>query len=123
MKTIFELTPEQLRKAAQIKEQIASLEKQMQALLGQSATPSKNNAPVAKAAGGVSAATRARISEAMRARWAKVKASKAGQAAAKPAARPAQSGASKRKPMSAAQKAKIAETMRARWAKVKSGKK
>lgn len=109
MKTILELTSQQLRRAAQIKEQIASLERQLQGILGQ-------GAPVAKSNGGLSAAARAKISAAAKARWAKIKA-KGGQSFSKPAQKPA------RKPMTAAQKAKIAATLKARWAKIKAGKK
>jgi hypothetical protein len=111
MKTILELTSQQLRRAAQIKEQISSLERQLQGILGQGA-PGSN--------GGMSAAARAKISAAAKARWAKIKA-KGGQSLSKPAQKPAQKSA--RKPMSAAQKAKIAATLKARWAKIKAAKK
>jgi len=110
MKTILELTSQQLRRAAQIKEQITSLERQLQNILGQTA-------PAAKSNGGMTAAARAKISAAAKARWAKIKAAKGGQVSSKPAQKPA------RKPMSAAQKAKIAATLKARWAKIKAAKK
>lgn len=114
MKTIADLTADQLRKAAQIKEQIASLENQMQALFGPPAPPPRKK-------GELSAAGRARISAALKARWAKKKADEQGQSASKPA--PAAAKASpKRKTMSAAQKAKIAATMRARWARIRAAK-
>lgn len=109
MKNILELTSEQLRRAAQIKEQISSLEKQLENLLGQ--------APAAKRNGGMSASARAKISAAAKARWARVRAEKGGSSAKtgkKPAAR---------KPMTAAQKARIAAAMKARWAKIKAAKK
>ena len=118
MKTISELSAAQLRRAAQIKEQIASLEKQIQSLLGQAA-------PAARKKGTLSAAGRAKISAALRARWARVRAAKQGQSSPKPAqavAKPASKPAPQRKAMSAAQKAKIAATMRARWAKIKAAK-
>lgn len=111
MKNILELTSQQLRRAAQIKEQISSLERQMQNILGQTAPSANGN-------GGMSAAARAKISAAAKARWAKIKGAKQGQAPAKPAQK---TGA--RKPMSAAQKAKIAATLKARWAKIKAAKK
>ena len=111
MKNILELSPHQLRRAAQIKEQITSLEKQMQALFGQGADAAKNN-------GGMSAAARAKISAALKARWAKIKAAKQGQAPAKQV-----QNSSGRKTMSAAQRAKIASTLKARWAKIKAAKK
>ena len=117
MKSILDLSPDQLRRAAQIKDQITSLEKQMQALLGQSA-PASPSKPVV--AGGMSKAARAKISAAMKARWAK---RKAGSKTLPTNAAPAASAPRKRKPMSAAQRAQIAETLRARWAKIKAGKK
>jgi hypothetical protein len=116
MKTILDLSSEQLRQAAQIKEQITSLEKQLQAILGGSAP-----AAMKEARGGanrMSAASRAKISAAAKARWAKAKANNQRTlAAAKPAQR-----AGNRKPMSAARKAQIASAMKARWAKIKAAK-
>ena len=64
-----------------------------------------------------SAAARARIAAAQRARWAKIKGEKSGTSAT--------AGARKSKrarTMSAAAKAKIAAAQRARWAKIKRGK-
>lgn len=110
MKNILELTSQQLRRAAQIKEQIASLERQMQNLLGQAAPSGNGN-------GGMSPAARAKISAAAKERWAKIKGAKPRQASAKPAP-----STFARKPMSAAQKAKIAATLKARWAKIKGSK-
>ncbi len=118
MKTISELSAAQLRRAAQIKEQVASLEKQLQSLLGQTAS-------VAKRKGGLSAAGRAKISAALRARWAKTKAAKHSQTSGKPAlatSRPASKASPQRKTMSTAQRAKIAATLKARWAKIKAAK-
>jgi hypothetical protein len=64
--------------------------------------------------GGVSAAGRARIAAAQRARWAKVKAkSNKGNVVTM----------SKKRTMSAAARRKIAAAQRARWAKVKAAKK
>jgi hypothetical protein len=62
----------------------------------------------------LSAAARARIAAAQRARWAKVRASKSQ--SAKGAATP-------KRTMSAAARKRIAVAQRARWAKVKAGKK
>jgi hypothetical protein len=112
MKNILELSSQQLRRAAQIKEQIASLERQMQNLLGQQA------APAPRSNGGMSAAARAKISAAAKARWAKIRAAKSAPTPVKSTQK-----ASGRKPMSAAQKAKIAATLKARWAKIKAAKK
>src|ERR1700730_16314870 len=64
--------------------------------------------------GRLSAAARARIGAAQRARWAKVKASKSqGRMAA----------AAPRRTISAAARKKMVAAQRARWAKVKAGKK
>ena len=72
--------------------------------------------------GGISAAGRARIVAAQKARWAKIKAAQAGNpAAAKPAAT---KPAAKKSVLSAAARAKIAAAVKARWAKAKAaGKK
>lgn len=107
---ITSLTAQQLRKAADLIEKIGSLEAQLAAYIGgSSAAPEA--APRKKSK--MSAAGRARIIAAQKARWAKVKAAKG----TKPAK-------AKKRTMSAAAKAKIAAIARARWAKVKaSGKK
>ena len=65
--------------------------------------------------GGMSAAARARIAAAQRARWAKVK--RNGGSAAKVVKTP------KRRVMSAAARRKIAAAQRARWARVRVAKK
>src|SRR2546429_8119416 len=64
----------------------------------------------------ISAAGRARIAAAARARWAKVK----GQQKVVPIAHAGKGG---KRTMSAAARRKIAASQRARWARVKSGKK
>jgi hypothetical protein len=75
MSTISSLTSAQLIKAAKIKEQIAKLEKQLNALLGASVPVAEAPKP-AKKKGKMSAAGRARIAAAQKARWAKIKAAK-----------------------------------------------
>jgi hypothetical protein len=72
------LTSSQLIKAAKIKDRIAQLEKQLSTLLGASAPSPKVPAakPVKKRK--MSAAGRARIVAAQKARWAKIKAAKKG---------------------------------------------
>jgi len=73
------LTPAQLRQAASIKEQVASLQEQLEAIFGGSAAAAPVKVvtakPVAKK-GGMSAAGKARIVAAQKARWAKIKAAK-----------------------------------------------
>jgi hypothetical protein len=102
------LSASQLRRAAGIKHKIETLQKQFARLLGGTAgaAPGKRRK--------LSAAGRARIAAAARARWAKVKGRKS---AAKPVRKV-------RRKMSAAARAKIAAAARARWAKAKAaGKK
>jgi hypothetical protein len=70
---ITELTPGQLRKAAKLKEQMARLQKELNRLLGTSApavVAARKQARKRK----MSAAGRARISAAAKARWARIKA-------------------------------------------------
>ena len=113
---IANLTPSQLRQAANLKEKIVALEKQLASLTGAS-TPVVVK-PAAKK-GGMSAAGKARIAAAQKLRWAKVKAAKAKPASPKPVVKPAK----KKFTMSAAAKAKISAAAKARWAAKKAGKK
>jgi hypothetical protein len=70
---MIKLSAVQLRKAASLKDKIASLEKQLNQLLGGgNETPSKAKPARRK----ISAAGLARIRAAQKARWAKVKAKK-----------------------------------------------
>jgi hypothetical protein len=78
MSEIKNITPSQLRQAADLKEKISTLENQLSQLLGATtqsvvAKPVTTKAPKKK---GMSAAGRARIAAAAKARWAKVKAAK-----------------------------------------------
>ena len=119
MSTILELTSAQLKQAADIKDQIEALNQELNALLGSSAAPVYKLAqpayqPAKK--GGMSAAGKARIAAAQRARWAKVKAEKPGKSLAV-AVKPA-----KKRGMSAAGKARIIAAQKLRWAKVKAAK-
>ena len=108
------LSPAQLRKAAELKERIDSLTSELGRILG--GAVSLNPQPLPPRAGGrqMSAAGRARIAAAARARWAKVRAAKGGSSAAKSSAK------SGRRQMSPAARAKIAAAARARWAKAKA---
>jgi hypothetical protein len=117
MSSIINLSAQQLRHAAAIKEQIQSLENEFGRILGTSTKPVVAAAPKKKFK--MSAAAKARISAAVKARWAKVKKLKP---AAKPV-KPAAKAPAKRK-MSAAAKAKLSAMAKARWAKAKAaGKK
>ena len=99
----------QLRRAADLQEKIEALNEELDSILGESA-PAPAKVP-AKQRGGMSAAGRAKIAAAQKARWAKAK-------AVKPAAKPAV--AAKGRGMSAAARAKIAAAAKARWAKAKA---
>jgi hypothetical protein len=127
MSSIANLSAQQLRQAADLKEKIAALENELSQLLGSSvkavAAPSAAKAPKNK--GGMSAAGKARISAAAIARWAKVKAAKSAVKPATTATKVAgvAQPAKKKFVMSAAAKAKISAAAKARWAKVKAAKK
>ena len=116
---ITEYTPAQLRQAADLKKKIEALEKQLGQILGSTAKPATAKAPKKK--GGMSAAGRAKVAAAQKARWAKVKAAKSVVApVTKPAAKsvPAAKPTKKKYTMSAAAKAKLSALAKARWAKI-----
>ena len=113
MSNLLSLTSSQLNQAARLKDRITDLEKQLAGILGSSA-PAASKAPAAKRGRKkMSAAGRAKIAAAQKARWAKINAGKPAKAAAKPAAK-------KKRTMSAAGRARIAAAARARWAKAKA---
>jgi hypothetical protein len=70
--SITNLSPKQLRRAADIKEKIASLQNELNQLLGSSTAPRMGRRGGWK----MSAAAKAKIAAAARARWAKIKAGK-----------------------------------------------
>lgn len=74
---ITNLTPQQLRKAANMKERIASLEKELAAILGAQSKPASDSSEKTSKPGNrrrrLSAAARAAIGAAAKARWAKAK--------------------------------------------------
>jgi hypothetical protein len=75
MSSITNLSPSQLRQIASLKEEIQSLETKLNQLLGSTGSPEATTTVSApKKKGGMSAAGRAAISAAAKARWAKVKA-------------------------------------------------
>jgi hypothetical protein len=101
------LTPAQLRHAADLKEKIEALQHELNHLHGSA----DGEAPAVHGKRKISAAGIARIRAAQKARWAKVK--------VKGSAKPAKRGPSK---MSTAARAKIAAAQRARWAKFHAAK-
>jgi hypothetical protein len=121
---MLDLTSAQLRQAANIKDQIAALEKQLAEITGTKATPVQTT-KAAKKKGGLSAAGRARIAAAQKARWARVKGVKGKTIAEKviQAVKAAQKPAKKKFAMSAAAKAILSAKAKARWAAKKAGQK
>ena len=122
---IANLTPAQLRQAADLKEKIAVLEKQLAGILADpgSAIPapflaSKSAKPAKRK---MSAAHKAKIKAAQKLRWSKFNAAKAKtvpvKAAVKASAKPFKKGG-----MSAAGRARIVAAQKARWAKIKAAK-
>ena len=105
---MLHLSSKQLRKAATLKEKIQSLEKQLGQILGSAPKPVVST--VVKKKRKMSAAGRAKIVAAQKARWAKVKVRKS-------AVRPVKKA---RRKMSAAGRAKIAAAAKARWKKAKA---
>jgi hypothetical protein len=121
---LINLTPAQLRQAANLKEQIEGLHKQLAAIAGPGMpSPLKAVNPVSRKKGGMSAAGKARLVAALKARWAKIKATKVKPAATPKAVVPVTKPLKKKFTMSAAARAKISATAKARWAKIKAAKK
>ena len=113
MNSIANLSVQQLRRIVNLKEKIEALENKLGKLVGSTAKPVAAKAP--KKRRKMSAAGKARIVAAQKARWAKIKAAKPTAKAVKPA--------KKKFTMSAAVKAKISAAAKARWAKIKAKKK
>jgi hypothetical protein len=103
---MINLSSKQLRRAANLKDKIESLQKDLGRILGASTQAQAGAAPKRK----MSAAARAKIAAGARARWAKVKGRKS---AVKPVKKA-------RRKMSAAARAKIAAAAKARWKKAKA---
>jgi hypothetical protein len=107
---LIDLTTEQLKRAASIKEQIDRLNKHLRGILGAPATP--RAAPPKNR--NRSASVKKKIAATQKARWAKLRVSKP--VSARPAA--------KTKRMTPAARAKLSAKLKAYWAaKKKSGKK
>ena len=119
---ITNLSSQQLRRAADLKEKIAGLESELAAVLGNATKVTPVAGKPAKKKRGMSAAGKAKIVAAQKLRWAKVHAAKAKTAAAgKPATKAAVTAKPAKKfTMSAAAKAKIGAAAKARWAAKKA---
>jgi hypothetical protein len=111
--SLSNLTPTQLRKAANLKEQIENLHKQLAAILGGTgiSTAYKTAKPIK---GGMSAEGKARIVAAQKLRWSKIKAAKP---VVNGAVKPAKKGT-----ISAAGIARIKAAQKARWAVINAAK-
>ncbi len=107
--TISDLSVAQLKRAIQIKEQINKLQSELGSLPG-----FKTSARKPAASSSMSAATRVRMSNMAKARWAKIK--RGSRSATK-------NRSSGRSTLSAAARQRISEAAKARWAKIKSGNK
>jgi hypothetical protein len=108
MSNLSSLTSAQLRRAADLKDKIGRLERELFSILNM---PSNSTSSPKKSK--MSRSARAKIGAAQKARWAKVK----GKSTAKPVAK-------KKYKMSRAGRARIAAAAKARWAKAKAaGKK
>ena len=119
MSSIINLSVRQLNQAADLKEKIEGLQKELSQLLGATAKETQtNSAKAPKKKGGMSAAGRASVAAAMKARWAKINAAKSAVKSVK-AAKPAK----KKSGMDAAAKAKLSIAMKAAWAARKAAKK
>jgi hypothetical protein len=122
-------TPKQLRKAANIQEKIQALQSELNSILG---GPDETAIKAPRKKHKMSAAGRAAIAAAAKARWAKIKGtapkrkgkmSAAGRAAIRAAqkARWAKmKGTAPKKKFTAAGRARLAALAKARWAKVKA---
>jgi len=110
---LLDLTVNQLKRAAAIKEQIEALNKELGLILGASAKPGAGT----KKKRAMSASGKKKIAAAQKARWAKVQ-------GAGPAALSAGSGKkAKKKKVSSATKAKLSAKLKAYWAAKRAGKK
>ena len=109
MDTFTDLTPKQLRRAADIKERIDTLQQELSDLLG-SPTPAVAPAAAVRKRKTISAAGIARIRAAQKARWAAVKQGSA----------PGKAAPKRKRKFSAAGRARLAALAKARWAKVKA---
>jgi hypothetical protein len=108
---VLDLTVNQLKRAAAIKEQIEALNKELRSILG---APAKSGA-VSKRT--MSAATKKKIAVAQKVRLANLRRAKPATRSVKPAAK------AKKKTVSPATKAKLSAKLKAFWAAKKAGNK
>jgi len=109
---IYDLTPNQLKRAAAIKERIDRLSKGLRAIFGAPI----NSRPAPKNNQTMSASTKKKIAAAQKVRWANLRRAKATRSV-KPAAK------AKKKRMTPAARAKLSAKLKAYWAAKKAGNK
>jgi hypothetical protein len=110
---LLDLSINQLKRAAAIKERIEGLNKELRAILGESG---KSGATL-KRKRTVSASVKKKIAAAQKARWASLRGAKPATGSVKPVAKP------KKKRMSPAARAKLSAKLKAYWAAKRAGKK
>ncbi len=110
---INDLTINQLKRAAAIKEQIENLNKELGSIFGVSSI--SGPAPTQKRT--MSASTKKKIRAAQKTRWAALRRAKPATRSVKPAAK------AKKKAFSKATRAKLSARLKAYWAAKKAGKK
>jgi hypothetical protein len=110
---IYELSINQLKRAAAIKEHIEALNRELRGILGASAI----TRPARKKSRSMSAAVKKKIAAAQRARWASLRRANPVTRSAKPAAK------AKKKAFSSATRAKLSAKLKAYWAAKRAGKK
>ena len=110
---IYDLTINQLKRAAAIKEHIEALNRELRGLLGAPA----NTRAAPKQKGTMSASVKRKIAAAQRARWASLRRANPATRSAKPAAK------AKKKAFSSATRAKLSAKLKAYWAAKRAGKK
>jgi hypothetical protein len=110
---LLDLTVNQLKRAAAIKEQIEKLNRELDSILG---APAKSRA-ARKKNRTMSSSTKKRIAAAQKARWAHLRLAKPAPRSVKPTAKP------KKKTISAGTRAKLSAKLKAYWAAKKAGKK
>ena len=109
---LHDLTINQLKRAAAIKERIEALNKELRAILG---TPAKSGAAPKKKRT-MSASVKRKIATAQKTRWANLRRAKPATRSAKPAPK------TEKKTVSPATKAKLSAKLKAYWAAKKAGK-
>jgi hypothetical protein len=110
---IYDLTINQLKRAAAIKEHVESLNKELRGILG----GSTKSGAAPKKKGTMSATVKKKIAAAQRARWASLRRANPATRSGNPAPK------SKKKAFSSATRAKLSAKLKAYWKAKRAGKK